>query len=312
MVKCGAGMKKSMNNLCINAEISKMMIRKRIAEVGHKEKWHQTQSSNLFDEKKSKTISATRGIRFSSMKKAIIESETVKIILAVTAAAVLLIIAYNLISGVSQESAVEQCRSSFLKAHVAKTASGDFLRTPISCTAENKKVSTDVQIADELRDCWYKTLGSANTIGKTKLFGLIDPLKKDYSFCLTCARITPENSISLSDVKGVLNQVSKRDSVSYVKFLENSHWDTSLDRFFLTFSSKVPDATKMTSAIVSGENPQVKYYSDDNSDLRKDVPYRVISQSYDGSPHVFIVEEKESNLLPCEVSHYQLAKGVES
>jgi len=139
------------------------------------------------------------------MKKNGMIDVTVMLIAAVLAAAVTLGITYQLYTNVSEEKIVEQCRTSYLAAHLVKSTTADFARGRIDCPLQELQVKNSEDIVGGLRDCWYKTLGMKNKIGK---FVLPVPLIGD----------------------------TARD------VLENTNWN-SLDRFFLMFNKKISPNT---------------------------------------------------------------------
>ena len=237
------------------------------------------------------------------MKKNGMIDVTVMLIAAVLAAAVTLGITYQLYTNVSEEKIVEQCRTSYLAAHLVKSTTADFARGRIDCPLQELQVKNSEDIVGGLRDCWYKTLGMKNKIGKFVLpVPLIgdtarDVLSADQSFCLVCASFTPSEDMSVQDVKTVLNNgVSKRDGMSYNLFLENTNWN-SLDRFFLMFNKKISPNTVLKGFEDSNVQPLLS--------LKSNTTYWIMSQSFSDSPSMFVTESKKVSNAPCSVTHYQ-------
>ncbi|MBI4139414.1 hypothetical protein HY483_00455 [Candidatus Woesearchaeota archaeon] len=218
---------------------------------------------------------------------------TTMLIAAVIAAAVTLGTAYTIYSNTSEAKVVEQCRASFLKAHLVKEKTSDFAIAPIDCPLQEFSAKNSGDIVDGLRDCWYKTLGVKNKIGEIN-YGL------DYSFCIVCAEFSSVKDISVADVKNVIRSAnSKKDGMSYELFLENPYWN-SLDRFFLVFKGSFFEPL-LGPDVIAGSNPVAKVIDV----LEKNTEYVVISQSYGSNPALFITPKFNLEDAPCYNTHYQ-------
>lgn len=214
------------------------------------------------------------------MKKNALIDITVLIIAGVLASAVILGVSYTLYTNVSEEGIVEQCRTSYLAAHLVKSTTADFARGRIDCPVQDVKIKDAEDVVKGLRDCWYKTLGMKNKIGNIKY-------DIDTRFCLVCAEFTPSEDISVQDVKTVINSgTSKRDGMTYNSFLEDPN-SNSLDRFFLKYK-KVEEVVAKPFTFLKGNTT-----------------YWIVSKSYGDVPSMFVSDIPDARKARCSVLHYQ-------
>jgi len=68
----------------------------------------------------------------------------------------------------------------------------------LDCSVVKKEVSEPREVADELRDCWYKTGERNNRMGY--IVGLIDD--KEIDFCIVCSEITPTVDLGTGGEQG--------------------------------------------------------------------------------------------------------------
>lgn len=193
------------------------------------------------------------------MKKAIAVTELVIILLAVGAGVGLLFFGKQTAERVGCKADVEICRSGFLfykKIREDVYVLGKFAPPPrLDCVAvstpnceerelktKNKKQTMHV-IAENLRWCWYKTLGEKNTIGKdfgtiTKILYLIPQTstataiatvtgaRPNMDFCLVCSEFTPNVDISKEEWNEYLDTIRPPNSKeTYAQLLKQSKND---------------------------------------------------------------------------------------
>lgn len=229
-------------------------------------------------------------------------SKLVEYIIALTLAVVIIGISLKLLIPFSDNKIIEQCRASYLVSQVAKDASKDFFTGKIDCPVQQIKDVTSETIVKGLRDCWYKTLGMSNSIGRDMYpIPAGDILKADKSFCNVCAEFTPTKDISTQDVKDVINsETSKKDgNVLYSKFLENPNWQDP-DRFFLTFLKSAVKNSIVDENILKDTTAVSKY-----NIFTKGKEYVILSQSYGENPSMFITPKEQQTNAPCLILQYQ-------
>lgn len=218
---------------------------------------------------------------------------TTMLVAAVLAAAVTLGVAYNIYTNVSEAKIVEQCRTSFLKAHLVKEKTIDLVKAPIDCPLQEFSAKNSGDIVDGLRDCWYKTLGLKNKIGEIK-YG------PDKSFCLVCAEFSADKDISTREVKDFIkSENSRKDGMPYELFFENPAW-SGLNRFFLVFDKKVSKNSKLNADTVGTLPINYPY-----ENFKKNSDYWIISQSYGNTPSLFVINKNNRFNAPCYNTHYQ-------
>lgn len=153
------------------------------------------------------------------MKKAIAVTQLVIILLAIGAGVGLLFFSKKGVEKAGCRAEVETCRTSFqvfkrIKEEIAIEPRVDCIAvSPPNCEEKELKTEDKTQtmhiIAENLRWCWYKTLGLKNTMGDAfgyhlYLLGIITA-DDDVDFCLVCSEFTPNVDISVEEWNAFLD-----------------------------------------------------------------------------------------------------------
>ncbi len=233
------------------------------------------------------------------MKKAMAVTAIVILILAVIAGIALLMYGKKGAEQTTCLAEVNMCKQSFVFYKTLKESVGSI--TPkVDCIAvsppncEQRELKTEDKqqtmyiIAENLRHCWEKTLGSQNTMGEDFASVWFAPKVKgvkDVDFCLVCSEFVPNVDIT------------------------SAEWDHFLD------TRNVPNTQTPYSALIKPSSDQLvwttKAYSYRGIGFSKGIKYYVVSVSAeeskgDGQVFIYISPDIDCGTTENQQVHYQL------
>lgn len=250
-------------------------------------------------------------------KKAITQQELVLLIFVIAVAAVLAGGVYIYIKQMKAGAGIEGCRESILFQQEVAEETKETIKPKIACPApsidvKSKEKNEELRlIADQLKDCWYKSLGKANKMGYRWSF-----LYPDWDVCLVCSEFALNQDIAPSELIDFLDIAKPKGSeLTYREFLEDASW--GWDKVLRSSPSssaalegiwgKTPiaiieaNADKLTDTVLYKSTPETekKYY--------------VIALNAYGSTKTnynqpFIVEKGNLPNVKCDVFYYNPAK----
>jgi len=243
-------------------------------------------------------------------KKALTQEELVLLIFILAVMLVLAAGVYIYVKQIRTSTGIEGCRESILFQQNVATATKDVIgKTKISCPSSSVEITTSnkngtlKQIADQLKDCWYKTLGSKNNMGLNTFWG-VDFLSKDSAVCSVCSEFTLAQDIAPAELVNFLNTAYPANSkLVYKDYLVGMSWGS--DKILMT----TPAPGAITPFVFDAENenslfPTALLKSSSAVENR----YYVISQNMEGSKNqLLIVSTKNVPDLKCDIFYYKPA-----
>ena len=272
-----------------------------------------------------------------SMKKAMEMATVVAIIVTLAVGVGMGSVVFKSIKEFQKKGEIERCHvstsiisSGRLQAEKAGRIFSAGYRDPVKldCPVVSKGVSEPKNVADELRNCWYKTGGKNNRLG-FKYRSLLVDASFDYEkdFCIVCGEITPTTVISTDNVGTYLldRKITSGFGAGkkYIEFLETK-WtegltgvciDQNAACYFLNpsvkrrahFANCKPDGTRR-------DNNQEPGCMQSFENFETGKKYSVISLSsgfgldIGGEPtytHVFITPTDNIQNIKCDEFYYQ-------
>ena len=207
--------------------------------------------------------------------------------------------------GAEEGVGLDACRVTVKTASAIRERTSALPPIKINCPApehdfdimEEGEEIIEMRIATELKNCWYKTAGDQNRLGKS--YWVLDILSRDPSVCIVCSTFTVVGGhIETSNVEDYIKE----------KNLFASRWP---GRYFIeilsTGSQYISDPSgKITPSPDNWQEighlsqlfPEKTYYV-------IDLHAPVVSDDY---VHVFVIDEDELDELRCDVYYHEISK----
>ena len=166
-------------------------------------------------------------------------------IIALMVGGVLMFLVKEMGEKAEEKFPIEACKNSMIAAQYIKGLTWGIASSTVKCSytpLEIKKVSKTAakkKIADELKNCWYKSLG---TLGRE----VWDDLGLDFSFCMVCGKfklIGDDLAMSTEEMGAYLDNAMPGEEKTYSDYLDTDwaledYTDKTHPQYFLGIRKK--------------------------------------------------------------------------
>ena len=208
--------------------------------------------------------------------------------------------------GAEEEISLDACRITIKTASAIRERTSALPPVKINCPAPEHEFDIlkegeeviERRIATELHNCWYKTAGDQNRLGKSHW--VLDIASRDPNVCIVCSTFTVTNGqIITSNVEDYIKE----------KNLFASRWP---GRYFIEILSTTGSRYWSDPSGKITPSPDNWYNMGHLSQLKESKTYYVIDLHApvvsDDYVHVFVIDEDELDELRCDVYYHEISK----
>jgi hypothetical protein len=201
-------------------------------------------------------------------KKGLTQTELAVIIIASVSFILLLTIIIPMITSMKAKGALEVCRESISLHNRLAGNTLNTVDTGIECPAthytikESRKDAIFSNIANQLTDCWYKSLGRNNNLYQS---GILPTSDKDY--CIVCSSFQIEEagrikgSINAQEFAQYLYKLDPKSKRPYVESLSTDWYSNDNSQYFVDVSKDSGNIyiNPLNSIDVSSKDKKIRY-----------------------------------------------------
>lgn len=252
------------------------------------------------------------------------QTELVLIIFASVCAIALITIMIGFMNDISKKSQEEVCTQSIILHTKVSQATANIKDTGLNCPAPHYVIHVAnedeayINIANQLKTCWSKTLGKQNrlSLGATVLGVTTEWTQRDV--ILVCSSFEVDKDIDITKAAAFLSKKDPQTKRPWTDFLDTTWYSNDNSHFFVDskFEAGNFDGTikfePLTDIKASTKDTKIKYlvvfmsYSNkgvfNSQDLESsywDIQFEPIGDGYDWAMHTFVIPEDDVyNLMP--------------